>query len=364
MDSITQATLGAAVGHLCWHKEGGRKALAVGALLGTLPDLDVILYPLLDRVQQLYWHRGESHSLLFIFVGSIGLGLILRKYGLLKNITTQKAIIGVFLILSTHVIIDLFTVYGTQLLAPFSRRGYAVSNMFIIDPLFSIPLLVATIGAYHFNNKSIAVSMNHAGLFIAAVYAVWSLSAQAIADHKFRSALSVLDVEVSRQLTSAAPFNTLLWRHIAETPDGFVLGYWSWLDGKEQEIDFQYIPKNAEIVKDISTTRAFNAIEWFSKGWWFAVKTGKTEATVVDLRFTEIPSAPAQPYTQWHWPFAWEFQVDAPGDPQLKSVRPQIEDPINTLKLLGYRIKGQGGWLTPEEKNDHYLSSVVLPQSP
>ena len=61
-----QATLGAAVGHLCWHKKIGNKALLLGAMGGTIPDLDIILYPLLDDIQRLHWHRGESHSIWFV----------------------------------------------------------------------------------------------------------------------------------------------------------------------------------------------------------------------------------------------------------------------------------------------------------
>ena len=45
MDSITQATLGAAVGHMYWQNQLGRKALIAAAMLGTLPDLDVLLFP-------------------------------------------------------------------------------------------------------------------------------------------------------------------------------------------------------------------------------------------------------------------------------------------------------------------------------
>lgn len=41
MDSLTPAGLGAAVGHICWQEKLGRKALIAGALVGTLPDLDI-----------------------------------------------------------------------------------------------------------------------------------------------------------------------------------------------------------------------------------------------------------------------------------------------------------------------------------
>ena len=42
VDSLTQATLGAAVGEMMLGKRLGNRALAWGALFGTLPDLDVV----------------------------------------------------------------------------------------------------------------------------------------------------------------------------------------------------------------------------------------------------------------------------------------------------------------------------------
>lgn len=41
MDSITQATLGAAIGQALLGKKIGGKAAVLGAILATIPDLDV-----------------------------------------------------------------------------------------------------------------------------------------------------------------------------------------------------------------------------------------------------------------------------------------------------------------------------------
>ena len=63
MDSLTQLTLGAAVGEAVLGRQVGRRAALWGALLGTLPDLDVFL-PLGDAVRDFTYHRGPSLSLL------------------------------------------------------------------------------------------------------------------------------------------------------------------------------------------------------------------------------------------------------------------------------------------------------------
>lgn len=350
MDSITQATLGAAVGHVCWQNKFGRKALIAGAMLGTLPDLDVVLYPFLNEVQRLYWHRGESHSIWFLLLGSIGIGWLLSRHYKEKQFEILQATTGVFFILSTHVLIDLFTVYGTQLLAPISRQGFSLNNMFIVDPLFTLPLLIGSITAYLIKTEVVAKRINQIGLFIAALYVVWSFSAQSIADQRFRMALDELDnYKISRQITSAGAFTTFLWRHIAETSDGFLLGYWSWMDDNNQRIRFQFIPKNTAIVEQIKDVPTFRAVDWFSKGWWFVAKSDGITAKVVDLRFTEIPTTEDQPYTEWQWPFAWSFNLIAQDETQLKVILPNVQEPSKSLKLLGYRIQGKGGWGTAVE---------------
>ena len=62
MDSITQATLGAAVGETVLGRKVGNKAVLWGAVAGTLPDLDVLAYPLMDEIAQLGWHRWRHHE--------------------------------------------------------------------------------------------------------------------------------------------------------------------------------------------------------------------------------------------------------------------------------------------------------------
>ena len=49
------------------------------------------------------------------------------------------------LALVTHPLLDAMTVYGTQLLLPFTHTPYAVGSVFIIDPLYTLPLLLGVL---------------------------------------------------------------------------------------------------------------------------------------------------------------------------------------------------------------------------
>ncbi len=344
MDSITQATLGAAVGHLCWHKQLGPKSLLLGAVLGTVPVLDIIVYPLLDEVQRLYWHRGESHSVFFMVLGTLVTALLLQRYFFKGRMTFTTACWGSFLIYTTHILIDTFTTYGTQLLAPLSRKGYALSNFFIIDPLFTLPLLTGVIYVC-FGKRQRHVRVNMMMLTVAMCYTLWSLTIQSVADTKFRKAIDQKGYEVTRHLTTAGPFTTFLWRHLGEVPNGYILGYWSIFDGNDKAIEFHFIPKSAEKAEPLRSSRSFTAVEWFSQGWWCAMPGVGETIRVVDLRFTEIPSSRLQPHEYWNWPFSWSFVPEQNKEQPLIAVVPQLDGFLPTLGLLAGRIAGGEGWL-------------------
>lgn len=341
MDSITQAALGTAVGYACWSKPLGRKALPYGFALGTLPDLDIVAFPLLDDVQRLYWHRGESHSVWFLILGSWLTAWLLRRMPLTRKLSAQQAWWGVFAIYVTHVLIDLFTVYGTQLLAPFSRHGFGTNNLFIIDPLFTVPLLIGILGALLFRTEKRRTWFNNLGLVIATAYVGWSFISQAVASRHFEQALEDQRIEAKRTMTSASAFNTVLWRHLVETEDGFLIGYWSWFDASDAAIPFAPIARHAEAVEPVKEARSFAVVDWFAQGWWAVIQSGEGKATVVDLRFGEIPTKPGQLPQDRGWSFAWEFDLTAGADAPLVQKPRGVDDMGATMDLLWQRIQGE-----------------------
>ena len=68
MDSLTQITLGAAVGEVVLGKKIGNRAIMWGAVAGTIPDLDVIANFFLDDMGALAFHRGFTHSIAFAVI--------------------------------------------------------------------------------------------------------------------------------------------------------------------------------------------------------------------------------------------------------------------------------------------------------
>jgi inner membrane protein len=133
MDSLTQVALGGAVGYAVLGSKVGRKAIIWGAILGTLPDLDVLL-PYAGEVESFTYHRGFSHSLLVHLLASPVIVWLILKLHTTTQQYKKHWFWLVFLCLSTHAALDSFTVYGTQLMWPFTEHPFGVSNLFIIDP--------------------------------------------------------------------------------------------------------------------------------------------------------------------------------------------------------------------------------------
>lgn len=150
MDSITQAALGATVAGAIAGKKCNAKVLLMGAALGTLPDLDVILdYG--DAVQNTIKHRGFSHSLFVLPPFALFISWLYCLWRPDTFWTLKRTFFLTVSVLVTHALLDAMTTYGTQLIWPFEGY-YSLRNIFIIDPLYTVPLLVA-IGASLFVKK-------------------------------------------------------------------------------------------------------------------------------------------------------------------------------------------------------------------
>jgi inner membrane protein len=337
MDSVTQAALGAAVAHAGWHAPLKRRSLLWGAALGTLPDLDVIAFPWMDAVERLYWHRGASHGWLFILLASAGIAFGLRRMYRGDGLTWTRAFIVTFLVLATHVAIDLFTVYGTQILAPFSKHGFGTNNLFIIDPLYTLPLLLGIAIAAFAGAGRWGPRANLVGLLLSTAYVLWSFASQARAEAVFNRALRDQGVKVYGAQTSATPFNTVLWRHLAKVEGGFLVGYWSWFDADEN-VAFTFVPRRPELVSELTDTRAFKVVDWFSQGYWTAQPRGEA-VQVSDLRFGETRPRPAAPPDEWQFIFSWIIGSQA-DDPSGLQPAAQTSDRRQALPMIWRRLRG------------------------
>jgi len=196
MDSLTQAALGAAVGEAILGKKIGNKAAIVGAIIATVPDLDVLLMPLFDDFQRISVHRGYSHSISFCLLGAFLFAFILTKIKWTKESTFRKLWLFSFLTLFTHVLLDAFTSYGTQLFLPFTDWRVSLDSISIIDPTYTVPLLLGVLFSNYYNKNDKKRGLpNNIGLVISSLYLLFTLANKQNIEQVFQTQLEEQNIQ-------------------------------------------------------------------------------------------------------------------------------------------------------------------------
>ena len=144
MDLVTQGVVGAAAAQGIASEKSGRRWAMLGALGGWAPDLDGLIRSSSDPLLFLEYHRHFTHSLVFIPVGA-ALVASLVWVGTRGRIGIREAYLPCLVGYATHGLLDACTSYGTSLLWPFSNVRVAWNIISIIDPLFTLPLLLGIV---------------------------------------------------------------------------------------------------------------------------------------------------------------------------------------------------------------------------
>jgi inner membrane protein len=287
MDSLTQIVLGAAVGEAVAGRKLGNKALLWGAIAGTIPDLDVLANPLLDMVGQLSFHRSITHSFFFAFLTAPLFGWVLWRMYRNEHATFRDWTLLFFLGFTTHAILDSFTTWGTQLFWPFSNYGVAFYNIFVIDPLYTLPFLVCVVAvAFYDRTNPKRQRWNNVGLIISSLYILFSFAAQAYAKNAFEASLQQQGIAYQSQIVKATPLNTLLWSATAETDEGFYTGFYSILD-KDKDISYSFEPRNARLLEPYLGNPKMERLLDITKGY-HAVESADKGILINDLRFGQF----------------------------------------------------------------------------
>lgn len=282
MDSLTQLAFGAACGEAILGKKVGRKALIWGGVLGTLPDLDVFI-PLGSPVDDFVYHRGFSHSLFLLALLS---PLIAKLITTVHKDTKQlyaKWVFLSFVVLEGSVFLDLLTIYGTQIFWPFDKTPHTVPSLFIIDPLFTLPILIGVLATLFLKNNR----LNTIGLSLSLTYLIWALGVGVFVKQRMEAKLIEQGVSYSKFVSSPAPFTTLLWRTVGIHQDQYFETYYSLFDG-EVPLSVDFYPRNLALMNGIEEYAPVVKLKTFTKGY-FAISDINGSVTMTDLRMGSEP---------------------------------------------------------------------------
>jgi inner membrane protein len=347
MDSLSQIVLGAAVGEAVLGRRIGNRAMIWGAVAGTIPDMDVLGKYFLNELDNLAFHRGISHSLLFCLVGSLVFGWVTNRLyrsrhhawlalgtkaaaavvvGFVVNFLTQifapgawwpVAVYGALIAFwlwkhgqsryfegnweapdadvkgwvllffwgfLTHILLDCFTTYGTQVFAPFSNERVAWGTVSVVDPLYTMPFLLCLLVAARFvRHDSRRQLWNRLGLAWSCLYLALTVVNHSRVQHTVEAALQDQGRSFEQFLITPTIFNNLLWNVVVDAGDEFLLAQHSILD--EIPVAFYSASKGYDLLHNMDADETIGVLQWFSAGYLNAVRRNDGSLQLNDLRF-------------------------------------------------------------------------------
>jgi inner membrane protein len=272
MDSITQATLGAAIGEALLGKRIGNKGALLGAIIATIPDLDVLFLPLFDQVQRISIHRGISHSIAFCLLATFIFTWLMSRWKWTKEIDKKRIWLFNFLVLFTHVLLDAFTTYGTQLFLPFSDYRVSFDSINIVDPFYTVPLLIGLIISMILVRKQMlnAFRPNRIGLLVSSLYLVLTLLNKQYVEGVFQRALEQEGIRTEDILTVPVELGNVHWYGVAQQNGMLYMAKYDELDPKE--IVYDSFEMNEELLDKIDSQLA-DRLVWFAQGYFVAAES-------------------------------------------------------------------------------------------
>ncbi|MDG0964000.1 MAG: metal-dependent hydrolase [Opitutales bacterium] len=318
MDSLTQLVFGAACGEAILGKKVGRKALIWGGVLGTLPDLDVFI-PLGSPVDDFVSHRGFSHSLFLLAILSPLIARLITTIHQDSKHLYIKWVLFSFVVLEGSVLLDLLTIYGTQIFWPFDTTPHAVPSLFIIDPLFTLPILIGVLAALFLKNHR----LNTVGLSLSLAYLIMALGTGIFVKQKMEVKLTEQGVSYSKFVCSPAPFTTLLWRTVGIHQDQYFETYYSLFDG-DIPLSIDFYPRNLDLMNGIEEHAPVVKLKNFTKGY-FSMSDINGSIAMTDLRMGSEPN------------YVFQFKVA-----EIKEIK---NSPIKAVRLKAILDWSQLPWL-------------------
>ncbi len=349
MDSLTQLTLGAACGEAILGRKIGNRAMVWGAFGGLLPDLDIVAYLFTDEMTALAFHRGFMHSILFSILAAFGLSWWterMYKTGFYKRRGYKAVVMGLSLLalggiifginylawgsiptlaisllvfawcarwfwknywtadlqevtatrrqwwwlfwlsIFTHPVLDSFTAFGTQLFQPFSNYRVAFNNISIVDPFYTVPMILCLlIAGFVKREKKARRALSWIGLGVSSLYMIYTLTNKLRADQIWQASLDAQGIQVNRCLMAPSIFQNFLWQGIAEGDTAFYQGYYSFLDEEPRVCKISVIPKNHHLITQWENERTIRILRWFSGDYFNVIQRADGKLQFNNLRY-------------------------------------------------------------------------------
>ncbi|MGR5499743.1 metal-dependent hydrolase [Vibrio sp. DNB22_10_4] len=290
MDPLSQGLLGASLSQSVSNRPRFVVAGVLGLLSGLAPDIDVLIRSSHDPLLFLEFHRQFTHSLLFIPIGSLICAMLLHPLIAKKrSFSFKQSWLYCTLGYATHGLLDACTSYGTQLLWPLTNERFAWNSISVIDPLFTLPLLIV-----------LAIALWKRSPAIARVAFLWALIYPTLGmlqrDRAERTGWQVANERNHSpvRLEAKPSFgNILVWKIIYEADGRFYIDAvragqkltvypGTNVEKLNEEKAFPWLHENSQQAKDIGR------FSWFSDG--FVALSEQSNQRIIDVRYSIVPN--------------------------------------------------------------------------
>jgi inner membrane protein len=291
MDPISQGITGSSAALLGLRKPPLGSLLSItilGFLSGMAPDLDILIRSKHDSLLFLEYHRQFTHSLIFIPFGGF-LCAACMFWFVRKQLSFLQVFITCSFAYGTHGLLDTCTSYGTQLLWPFSDARFALDIISIIDPIYTVPLLILVVLCCA-RKKMIFAQASMVWVILYLGFGCWQ-HYRAISFGKEIAALR--GHEPDRISAKPSMANMALWKIVYEAKERFYvdavhlfptpLHYEGESIAKlNPERSFQELPISSKAQMDIAR------FGWFSND--YTALHPQTPRFVIDVRYSFLPN--------------------------------------------------------------------------
>lgn len=217
---MTHVLTGAVIGKAVEDEEIKPWGTVAGIAAGFFPDTDFVL-GFINRQFYLQYHRDFTHSLLLIPFYALFFSWLFAKM-------TRRGHPWSFYkiclpVLVSHVLLDLFTSYGTMIFAPFSDHRYAWDLTFIVDLVFSGILFVPWMVSLFWKKK--AVWICRGALIALTLYVLFCGVQHQRAIRVAKQFAGTLKEEVIQVASMPQPLSPFRWANYVETRENVYQGF-------------------------------------------------------------------------------------------------------------------------------------------
>lgn len=162
MDTLSHGLAGSVLSRAFSDHPEVRAVFWVGAIAAMIPDLDFLF--MATKLDYLRDHRGWTHS--FVVLPFLALAIALAAKSVVRRARLATLWAFAALGVTSHILFDWITSFGTMFWTPVSRTRYFLDWLFILDPIFSGILLLTLAAALVIRSRAHRIAITGSVLLL------------------------------------------------------------------------------------------------------------------------------------------------------------------------------------------------------